>query len=265
MNHLDLEKQVISETDVLIRRLAKQWKQIKKSKMDWDFQTLTKTLVSFENDLQQLSQSWDDKLQCLNEWVVSQQSWINSPAYTEAIEEALKTAKIPFQGSFPEYDFPPFKLVFKDDVVRLWLGKMQEKTTCLSPLAIAEWVSKNYKRVIEKKFDIERFLKELLAAYQKGNQINYREEHVMWGKAVPLELIYELLTLKQSAKKEYPKSLFVFEIARLKEQFEVQHEGYVFELGYARKQEKAFLIIDSKGHDHRLSSLTIYSPQSMPS
>ena len=101
-------------------------------------------------------------------------------------------------------------------------------------------------------------MKDLLQAYKFANKMAYREEDVIWGRAVGLDVIYELLTVKQSARQEYPKPLFVYNLGRLKEQFDLTHDGYRLELGFARNQSRALLVVDSQGRESRLSSLTVY-------
>ena len=47
-------------------------------------------------------------------------------------------------------------------------------------------------------------------------------------------------------------------MARLKEHFDLTYEEYRMELGPARNQAKALLLVDSLGREHRVSSLAIY-------
>ena len=64
--------------------------------------------------------------------------------------------------------------------------------------------------------------------------------------------------LRRSARQEYPKPLYLFELGKLKELVTLQVGEYRFELGFARDQFKALVIVDSHGRDSYLSSLTIY-------
>lgn len=257
---LQSEKNLLNEWDQAMRRLNKEWANLKTARKTWDLQSYQKSLVSLTAQTQELSPLWQLKQDVWQADLNQLQEQIISATYAADIESALHQVGIVFQGEFPKYEFPPFSLQFQmsDGIAKLWLGKLQEKTTALHPRELAEWVSKRYKKVTEKKFDTERFLKELLAAYKKANQLTYREADVLWGKAASLELLYDLLTLKQSAKKDYPKSLFIYELARLKEQFDMNYESYQFELGFARNQERAFVLVDSHGKESRHSSLTIY-------
>lgn len=257
------EKVMLSELDQAMRRLNKEWANLKTARKTWDLQSYQKTLLALSAQTQELSPLWQSKQEVWQADLTQLQAQLQAANYVTEIESALHQVGIVFQGEFPKYEFPPFSLHFQltDGTIKLWLGKLQEKTTALHPREVAEWVSKRYKKVTEKKFDTERFLKELLAAYKKANQLTYREADVLWGKAAPLELLYDLLTLKQSAKKDYPKSLFIYELARLKEQFDMRYEGYQFELGFARNQERAFVLVDSHGKESRHSSLTIYQAE----
>lgn len=176
------------------------------------------------------------------------------------MEQALREAGVPLQGKFPQYEFPPFKLFLavEDREAKLSIGRKHEKTTVLHPKTLAAWVTKRYQQVTRKKFDVQGFMKELLSAYKFANKAAYREEEVLWGRAVGLDVIYELLTIKRAARQDYPKPLFVYELGRLKEQFDLTMDDYRFELGFARNQSRALVIVDSQGRESRLSSLTIY-------
>jgi hypothetical protein len=119
-------------------------------------------------------------------------------------------------------------------------------------------VNKKYQAVVGRKFEADRLMNDLLEAYKIANQMIYRHEKVLWAKAVGLETIYTLLTLRRSARVEYPRPLYLFELGRLKELVNPQVGEYSFELGFARDQFKALLIVDSQGRESHLSSLTIH-------
>ena len=246
--------------DSLSRQLYKNWLAVKKAKTVWDFRSLQKAQTAYADELQELAGLWPQYQVQLEQETLVDSEFVRGDAYGAALEEALKAAGIPLQGSFPTFEFPPFKLTIAVETqeAKLGMGRKLERSTALGPKTLAAWVSGRYQAVAGKRFDAESFMRDLLNAYKVANKIAYREADVLWGRAVGLDAIYELLTLKQSARQEYPKPLFVYNLARLKEQFDLTQDEYRLELGTARNQTKALLIVDSQGRESRISSLTIY-------
>ena len=85
-----------------------------------------------------------------------------------------------------------------------------------------------------------------------------KKDSVVWGHSVPLKEIYKLLTLKYSVRKEYSVALFTYDLARLKEQFDIYYDNHQFELVPSREQSSGLLLVSSKGQESRVSSLIIY-------
>ena len=257
---MELEKTALEKVDGLSRQLYKNWLAVKKAKAVWDFRALQKAESAYATELDELAELWSEGQSQLAREVRADSDFVGSDAWRIEVEDALKAQGIPLQGSFPQYEFPPFKLTLAVDCqeAKLGLGRKLERTTALRPSALAAWVFARYQAVAGKRFDAALFMKDLLQAYKFANKMAYREEDVRWGRAVGLDVIYELLTVKQSARQEYPKPLFVYNLGRLKEQFDLTHDGYRLELGFARNQSRALLVVDSQGRESRLSSLTVY-------
>lgn len=172
----------------------------------------------------------------------------------------MKDAQIPIKGEFPTYEFPPFKLIFSRDngYVKLSMGRRSQQKKAFAPAALAAWVSKEYQRVLNSKFNAEHFCQELLIAYEMTNRLTLKQDSAVWGHPVSLKEIYRLLTLKQSVKQDYPEALFTYDLARLKEQFDIHYNGRRFELVPSRNQTSGLLLVNSKGQESRVSSLIIY-------
>ena len=254
------EKTALEKVDGLSRQLYKNWLAVKKAKAVWDFRALQKAESAYATELDELAELWTEGRSQLAREVQADSDFVGSDAWRIEVEEALRAQGIPLQGSFPQYEFPPFKLTLAVDEqeAKLGLGRKLERTTALCPQTLAAWVSSRYQAVAGKRFDAALFMKDLLQAYKFANKMAYREEDVLWGRAVGLDVIYELLTVKQSARQEYPKPLFVYNLGRLKEQFDLTYDEYRLELGFARNQSRALLVVDSQGRESRLSSLTVY-------
>lgn len=257
---IETAKAVINEITAVVRRLSNSLKKIGKAVEAWDFRTLDQEMAALEVDIKRLAGDWDTSKERVYGDVRAQQEFIKSDAYARVLEATLKDAGIPLKGEFPSYEFAPFKLTLStgDGVARLAVGRKTERTTALSPQQVAAWAAVRYRGLVERKFDSQRFCRDLLEAYQIANKLAYGKNEVLWGRAVSLNTIYDLLTVTQSSKRDYPKVLYTYELARLKEQFEIRYKNYTFEFGFARNQAHALLLVDSKGRESRVSSLTIH-------
>ncbi len=255
-----LEKATVADVDSVLRRLMKTWTATKKARREWDFKTASQTLETFGNLLVETTEKWAADQQTLKDVLQTEQNFVLSAEYVPAVETALKEAGIPLNGEFPTYEFPPFKLSFATEAgyIRLSIGRRSQQTKAFAPDQVAAWVAAQYQRVINSKFDSDRFCRELLGAYELLNRIQTQQSEVMWGTPIPLRDIYKLLTLKQSAKQDYPEALFIFDLARLKEQIDIRHDGRAFELSPSRKSGSSFLLVNSQGQESRVSDLIIH-------
>lgn len=250
----------VTEIDNWLNRVNKQWALLKRSRQHWDFKTATLSLHALDQDLSTLSQHWGQQHQQIQQGIRQDQAFVQSDPYPPLVEAALKQAGIPLKGEFPNYEFPPFKLTFQPELtsVRLSMGRRSQQTYSLAVAQLVPWVNDQYRRVIESKFDPARFCRELLAAYELLNRLSLQVEDVLWGHPVPLKELYKLLTVRQSARQDYPEPLFTFDLARLQEQTDIQHEGYRFELVPSRQQASGLLLVNSRGQESRVSSLAIH-------
>jgi hypothetical protein len=254
------EKAAFAEIDTVMRRMVKTWASSKKALKDWDFKTSMQSLEVLTTDLTQLANDWEEQSTVIQQAVQANQDFVLSDDYPTQVEGALRNAGIPIKGEFPTYEFPPFKLAFslENGVIRLSIGRRSQQTKAFAPATLATWVAGQYKRVSDSKFNATQFCKELLAAYEMLNCLVLKHDQVNWGHPVPLKEIYRLLTLRQSTKQDYPEPLFIYDLARLKEQVDIQYEGYRFELVPSRNQASSFLLVNSQGQESRVSSLTIH-------
>lgn len=258
-NH-SFEEAAIKHIDAVLKRLTSRWTSLKKSRSELDFKTAAQTLDEIEVNIKQLATSWSEHQTTIKDALQVEREFVLSDTYSPQVEQALRDAQVPIKGEFPNYEFPPFKLTFvrEQDYVRLSMGRRSRQTKVFAPVALATWVAKEYERVINSKFNAERFCRELLSAYEMLNRLNLQKDSVVWGHPVNLKEIYKLLTLKHSAKQDYSEALFIYDLARLKEQFDIYYSGYQFELVPSRDQSSGLLLVSSKGQESRVSSLIIY-------
>jgi len=251
---------VVAVVDSLNKALLKNWSAERKACREWNVRQRERSLAACDQSVTGLIERWTPCREQITNDIAGVRQYLESGEYGRLVDEALQKAGIPLQGSFPQYEFPPFKLNIsvEQGESRLTMGRKQEKTGGLEPEALGAWVFKKYQAVVGRKFDSSRLMSDLLEAYKIANPMIYRQEKVLWGRAVGLEIIYTLLTLRRSARQEYPKPLYLFELGKLKELVTLQVGDYRFELGFARDQFKALIIVDSHGRESHLSSLTIY-------
>ena len=254
------DSNIISLLDSNMKQITKSWQKIKKLYIDWDTNNIKSNLDAYNLELTQLSINSTSGSDFLSEKIQDISKYIGSAEYINDLESALTNLDIPYIGEFPEYDIPPYRLsVSKENMeVRLFFGRKSDKITSLNPESISNWVNIRYKKITNKKLDINVFMKELFDAYQYINKITFRNKDTIWGKAIKLTELYGLLTIKRSTKQEYPKQFYQYELGLLKENLNLSFNGYRFEFGFAKDISKAIAIIDSKGKVSHVSSLTIY-------
>ncbi len=254
------EEAAIKHVDAVLKQLTSRWASIKKARIELDFKTVAQALDGVDENVRQLATSWHEHQTVIDNAIQAEREFVLSDAYSPQVEKALTDAEIPIKGKFPNYEFPPFKLTFSHDYgyVKLSMGRRARQTKVFAPVALAAWVAQEYQRVISTKFNAERFCQELLGAYEMLNRLNLKEESVVWGHPVALKEIYKLLTLKNSVKSDYSEALFAYDLARLKEQFDICYNGHRFEMVPSRNQFSGLLLVSSKGQDSRVSSLIIY-------
>lgn len=262
MNDLDRpsEEAAIRHIDAVLKQLTSRWASIKKARIDLDFKTVAQALNGADENIGQLARSWGEHQTVIKNATQVDQDFVLSDAYPTEGEKAMKDAGIPIKGEFPTYEFPPFKLTFSLDngQVRLSMGRRRQQTKAFAPTALTAWVCKEYQMLINSKFNAERFCEELLIAYEMANRLNLKQDSVVWGHPVSLKEIYKLLTLKHSAKQDYPEAFFTYDLARLKEQFDIRYDGRRFELVPSRNQSSGLLLVNRKAQESRVSSLIIY-------
>jgi len=243
------------------RILAKSVKRLKHAQRAWDFHSIDQTKEIFQDMLRNIEQSWSSLQPDLDGEIGLHKGYLMTENYRKDLEQELTNAKIPFQGEFPDYYFPPFHLHIDLDNYRVFLvlGRKSQRFSILQPQELAFTIANEYKAVYNRRFNSRTFLKDLLNAYKLANNLTYKQPEVLWGKAASLDIIYDLLTVRHTTHQEYPKILFQFELGLLKEKFDLNLEGgYKFEFGFTRNTRSAMVIIDSQGRESRISTLTVH-------
>lgn len=245
-------------------KLNKDLTRMLKAQNKWDLKSMEKLIDVCEEDYSAVTRLWTSAREQVKNNIENTSVLVSDLQYGKEIEAALSETPIPVQGSYPEFSFPPFKLLIEPNQkeAKLLIGRKMIKIACLKPKEMVSQVLKHYQSITSRKLDSKKFLQDLLPAYEIANRLTYKEESVLWGRAVSLSRIYELFTMRKASRQEYPKELFQYDIGRMKEQFGLTLEQYRFELGFSRDQSKAMVIVDNQGRTQHLSSLTVYREES---
>ncbi len=240
--------------------MTKTWHALRTVGQTWNLKSATQAIDKLEPLIDGLQAQWQETKAELSTEMATILADIGSPSYVQTLERELKAAGVPLTGAFPSYMMPPFKLSISVDNLeaRLSMGRKNERTSELAPEKLSQWVALRYKKVTSRRFNVNAFLKDLLEAYHIVNRLNYRESAPLYGRAVSLMDLYAVLTLRAGARQEYPSQFFVFDLGLLKESGAMKTEKFSFELGTAKEQKRALVVVDSSGREDHISSLTVY-------
>ena len=243
-------------------RAAKALAKLEKASETWDFNSFEKGKSALAEEMSRLL-DWEKQVAKMEAHLRDKEAVLSSDTYQQELEDALREVSLFFEPNFPVYRIPPFelRLVFDEKLVHLRLGRSTQKTGLFEPPALAKWVKKQYTSIVKRPFKARQFFSDLLSAYRVGNCMIYGAEKgqdVLWGRAVALKQIYELLTLRAETRAEYRKEHFVYDLARLRASG-LTYDEYSVEFGYTKNQKGSFILPDlSSGREERFSTLTIY-------
>ena len=234
----------------LVQKLAANIAKLQKSSEDLNLKVYVESYSHFERDLRTLVEIWDIHEKSGNDLVSQANTWFTGTEYPQVLETYLHNFKLPFTGSFPDYEIPPFKLSIQVErrVVKLSMGKKSQSTSVFAPEPLASWVSDQYHVLINSPFNSDQLCKELLAAYQYLSKNN---------SSVSLKDVYQILTLRSNTRQEYPESIFMFDIGRLLESFKIEYKGYSFIFAPHLEHNKNYTLIDRNGTERQVGLMRI--------
>lgn len=237
----------------LVQKLTKNLAKLQKSSQDLNLKGYVEAYSSFDGDLQTTVELWNSHEESDCDLVAQANNWLISQEYSQLLETCLCDLKVPFTGSFPEYEIPPFKLSIQVErrIVKLSMGKKSQQTNIFAPKPLADWVSEKYQTLMNSSFNSDQLCKELLEAYPYLSNKS-------WGVTVSLKDIYQLLTLRSNTKKEYPEPIFMFDLGRLLESVKIEYKGHSFDFQPHKISNKNYAIIDRRGKERQLGLISIY-------
>lgn len=159
-------------------------------------------------------------------------------------------------GSFPTYEVFPFRVRVYPD--RGTVEVNDRVLRLLRPRALAGHLKAARDRMYRENFNATRFIDALARAYDTLLAVRRAEQGVDLppGTDVPLQDIYEQLTLLPAHRLRYTRNMFAFDLHRLllADVFTTS-DGRRLELGEPARRVKPIVIYDAQGREYRYGSL----------
>ena len=244
--------EIISFTK-LNHRINLTLKKLKTAENTLNIKDFNAGIETLRQDITQIENTWRDFFINLEGFSGNLREQLNYPEYPTKLESALKEQQVPFSGTFPNYDVPPFKLSINTDnfTARLSMGRKSQQTSNLSPTSLSLWVAKIYKNLVNSQFNHDRFCKELIEAYCYLSDSE-------WRLPVLVKDVYKLLTIKTEAKQEYPESRFIFDLSRLLNQYEIKYGEYIFDFSPHKLSAKNYTLVNEVGKERAVGNMIIH-------
>jgi hypothetical protein len=151
-----------------------------------------------------------------------------------------------------------FRLDTQKMVAEIQFGRKKQTISKLKPNLMADFIVKYYEQ-LNRSFKLDRFVKQLVLAYEYVNRTRLGGKEVNYGMAVSINDIYSLFNISP-VNHGYKKENFLWDLGQLISQLE-DVKKYRIELGYSRQVGNMFLIYDVHNHEHKVSSLTVYNSE----
>ncbi len=240
----------------LSKQISNKIQKLKTASEELNLKDYTNLSNNLEPEIETLLHLWRAFTEASHAFRVEAQELLKSPEYPMQLVAALQFQNIPFSGDFPNYDIPPFKLLIKmeQSLAKLNMGRKSQQTYSLSPKILADWIAENYKALVNRTFNHDRFCKELLSVYPYLS-------HGSWGVPVPIQEVYALLTLKTEVKQDYPESHFIFDLSRLLEQYEIKDNLHTFEFSPHKQAKRNYVVVNQYKKERSIGNMTIFKKE----
>ncbi|MBR4163905.1 MAG: hypothetical protein IKR11_10310 [Solobacterium sp.] len=149
------------------------------------------------------------------------------------------------------YDMFPSKVTINRETLDITLDK--KKVQCFRPKALVQTVKETQEKLKKEKFNDERFIRELAAAYdlvvlKKGKKLKD-------GNAL-IKDIYAMMAPTARAKKEYDLQTFAFDLARLLASgTRYLKDGRFLDIDSSRHGSDAIRYLDVNGNENYFSMI----------
>lgn len=257
-NELNQFLKKIESVEKLNKKIASNLVRLKNSFKNMNIKDHKRYLDYLSEETKTIGEDFSAIEESLRRYVTDVENYIKSEQYFLDLDSTFKDEP-GIKLSYPNYELGPIRL--KIDLNQgnsIIFGRKANKIFDYKPDKLLDLLKKKYSTITKKPFNRERFCKDLLEAYKILNKLTYQSSDVKWGNAVLLTKIYELITISSTYRQEYSKANFIFDISRLKDQFEIKFDKFQFNFGTSRDISNTLLVVDSNGNESRLSTLIVH-------
>jgi hypothetical protein len=237
------ELKTVAEEMARVRRTVQQVARLSAS---WDLRTLRQRLPEARNRLREAAEllaALGDRLEADGEAALVRAA----AAYRDRFLAEAQAQGLKPQGTFPEYEIFPLKVVFDLSGGSVSIGR--ERLTALEPKAVARALRRASDRLHRSSFNAGRFMRALLAYHELLEAAGRTR-----GRRSRLIDIYRLMSAP-SGTAAYSRQDFAFAIYRLRRESDLVCEGRQLAFGHAR--EGGFTVPTGRGDVENLAWLEV--------
>ncbi|MEO1785156.1 hypothetical protein V4762_08820 [Thermodesulfobium sp. 4217-1] len=248
----------IESVEKLNKKIASSLAGLKNSFKNMNIKDHKKYLDNLSKETKTIGEEFSLIEEDLRSYASDVEGYIKSEQYPLDLDSKLKDEP-GIKLSYPTYELGPIRLkIDLNQGNNIIFGRKANKIFDYKPDKLLDLLKKKYSTITKRPFNRDKFCKDLLEAYKILNKLTYQNSDVKWGNAVSLSKIYELITISSAYRQEYSKANFIFDISRLKDQFEIKFDKFQFNFGTSRDVANTLLVVDSNGNESRLSTLIVH-------
>lgn len=176
-----------------------------------------------------------------------------SDGFAADFEAACREAGLPLEGYFPNYFVFPFPVKVDTENPSVIVNRRRVGTLRSSALVAA--IREERDRLERSPFNVAEFLGVLFGTWENLNARYSAKNNVQVRQSQPLKQVYKELVPFARWRREYPESLFAFDVQRLLLSNELRVNGWQCELERGRKGGNALRLIDHEGQERLIASV----------
>ncbi|MGV3720070.1 MAG: hypothetical protein ACO1SX_04090 [Actinomycetota bacterium] len=176
-----------------------------------------------------------------------------SDGFAAEFEAACREAGLPLEGFFPSYFVFPFPVRVDAENPSVIVNRRRVAT--LRPSALVAAIKDERDRLERSPFNVTEFLGVLFSTWENLNARLTAKSGVQVRQSQPLKQVYKELVPFARWRRDYPESLFAFDVQRLLLSNELRVNGWQCELERGRKGGNALRLIDHEGQERLIASV----------
>ncbi|MCC2667884.1 MAG: hypothetical protein K0Q72_355 [Armatimonadetes bacterium] len=168
-------------------------------------------------------------------------------------EAACREAGLPLEGYFPNYFAFPFPV--RVDVDNPSVIVNRRRVGMLRPSVLVATIQEERERLERSPFNVTEFLGALFTVWDNLNAQQSAKNNLRVRQPQPLKQVYRELVPFARWRRDYPESLFAFDVQRLLLSNELLFNGWKCDLERGRKGANALRLIDHEGQERLIASV----------